>query len=209
MKEYPKILGSERIPLNEECIAFDKLDGSNLRFEYSKKQGWYKFGTRRRLFDHTDPDFGSALDIFQRKYAEPIEKIIFDNYKKTDGFIVYGEFFGPHSFAGIHTPSLLKVEHNDPKDFVIFDVNVHKKGFIAPKEFLKLFGSLHIPAIIYEGPLSEEFAKDVREGKYPVVEGIVAKGGAGHDVWRYKIKTHAYLKRLQEVFGVGWKQYWE
>lgn len=79
MKEYPKILGSERIPLNEECIAFDKLDGSNLRFEYSKKQGWYKFGTRRRLFDHTDPDFGSALEIFQRKYAEPIEKIVFDN----------------------------------------------------------------------------------------------------------------------------------
>ena len=209
MKDYPKILGSHDIPLNEECVVFDKLDGSNLRFEYSKKQGWYKFGTRRRLFDHTDPDFGTAIEIFQKKYAEAIEKIVLDNYKKPDGFIVYGEFLGPHSFAGIHTPSMLQVEHNDPKDFVMFDVNVHKKGFVAPQEFLKLFGGLHIPTVIHEGPLNEQFIQDVREGKYSVVEGVVVKGGSGHDVWRYKIKTFTYLKRLQEVFGVGWTQHWE
>lgn len=26
--------------------AFDKLDGSNIRFEWSRKRGFYKFGTR-------------------------------------------------------------------------------------------------------------------------------------------------------------------
>lgn len=208
MKEYPKILGSEKIPLNEECIAFYKLDGSNLRFEYSKNKGWYKFGTRRRLFDHTDPDFGSAIDLFLSKYADQVEKIVLDNFKKPDGFIVYAEFFGPHSFAGIHDPAFLDFP-NDPKDVVIFDVNVHKKGFISPRKFVDLFGHLHIPEIVYEGPLSEQFVKDIREGKYPVIEGVVAKGGEGHNLWMRKVKTFAYLKRLQEVFGVGWSQYWE
>lgn len=207
MKEYPSIPGA--FPNNQECIGFYKLDGSSLRFEFSRKQGWYKFGTRRRLFDKSDPDFGCAIDLFLNKYAQPLEQIIVDNFKKPDSFIAYCEFLGPHSFAGIHTPEFLGVDNNDPKDVILFDVNVHKKGFISPENFLKLFSTLHVPEVVYRGKFTEEFVKDVREGKYPVVEGVVVKGGENHSLWMNKIKTFDYLKKLQEKFGVGYKDYWE
>jgi len=44
MKSYPSIPGKHTngIPLT----VFDKLDGSNIRAEWSKKRGFYKFGTR-------------------------------------------------------------------------------------------------------------------------------------------------------------------
>lgn len=59
MKQYPSINSSNGQSFKEFVAdVFDKLDGSNLRFEWSKKQGWYKFGTRHRLFDNTDPVFG-------------------------------------------------------------------------------------------------------------------------------------------------------
>jgi hypothetical protein len=40
---------------------------------------------------------------------------------------------------------------------------------------------------------------------------VVCKGGDGfnHSLWMVKIKTKAYIKELQERFGVGWKQYGE
>lgn len=151
MKEYPKILGAG-IPSGDPCIAFYKYDGSNLRFEWRPKSGWYKFGTRRRLFNETDPEYGEAVAIFSKKYAEPVEKVIREKFKKAESAIVYCEFFGPHSFAGKHEPGFLGVESNDPKDLVLFDVNIHKKGFVSPADFLDLFGHLHIPKVIYEGP---------------------------------------------------------
>lgn len=208
MKEYPKILGSEKAPINETCIAFDKLDGSNLRFEWDHKQKWYKFGTRRRLFDAKDPDFGGAIELFMQKYSQDIEKIVFDKFKKPESFICYAEYFGPNSFAGIHDPTLLNLP-NDPKDLVLFDVNIHKKGFVDPQNFVNLFGNLHIPRVLYQGPLTLTFIDDVRQGKYDVVEGVIVKGGTGHDIWMRKIKTLTYLQKLKDVFGVGWVDYAE
>ena len=77
IKHYPKINGicGDYIPWGEECICFNKLDGSNLRFEFSFKGGWYKFGTRNRLFDKSDKDYGQAIDLFTKKYIE-LPKII-------------------------------------------------------------------------------------------------------------------------------------
>ncbi len=40
MKSYPSILGSTGQNFTEfDSFVFDKADGSNLRFEFSKKQG--------------------------------------------------------------------------------------------------------------------------------------------------------------------------
>jgi hypothetical protein len=54
--------------------------------------------------------------------------------------------------------------------------------------------------------MGRQFINDVRNGAYPVVEGVVAKG----DGWMAKIKTLAYLRRLDEAFGreVA-RKYWE
>ena len=143
------------------------------------------------------------------KYAEGVEKVLRDNYRKVENAIVFAEFFGPHSFAGKHDATFLGVDSNDPKDVVLFDVNIHKRGFVPPRTFLEQFGHLHVPSVIYEGPFTEEFVQDVRNGKYPVVEGVVAKGGEKHDLWLMKVKTLSYLQRLRDVFGTGWEQYGE
>ncbi len=44
-----------------------------------------------------------------------------------------------------------------------------------------------------------------RMGLYPVVEGVVAKG----DGFMVKVKTYSYLKRLNEVYGADYRNYWE
>lgn len=200
MKTYPKIPHATLDGRN--CIAFDKKDGSNLRFEYSRKTGWYKFGTRKRMFDRTDTTFGCAIDIFINKYGIKLEKIVKDNYK-CDSFIAFGEFLGPNSFAGQH-------KQEDVKDVVLFDINVHKKGFIEPQRFVDLFKAVHIPDIIYQGPLTQEFFEKVRNDHYQLDEGVICKGGEKtHDIWMMKIKTLNYLEKLKTNFGQDWEQYWE
>lgn len=210
MKIYPKILGGTRGVENSPCIAFEKYDGSNLRFEYSKNSGWYKFGTRRRRFDETDPEYGPAIPLFMHKYAAQIERIILDHpvYSKSTSFVAYAEYVGPHSFAGKHDPDFLGVEEN-PLDLILFDINIHKRGFISPEEFVGLFQHLPVAEVVYQGRLNEGFVSDVRQGKYPVNEGVIVKGGEGHNLWMRKIKTFEYLDRLKDVFGQKWKDHWE
>lgn len=203
MKTYPSIPYPDSRVIDEYCYAFYKYDGSNLRFEWSKKQGWYKFGTRTRLFDRTDPDFGSAVDIFLNGLGEGIDKVFRSNkeYKNSDRAIVFAEFFGASSFAGQHVAS-------EPKELVLFDVNVHKKGILDPKEFIADFGHLKIAELVYQGPFSEVFIEEVKEGKLPLVEGVIAKGGSGHNLWFRKVKTAAYKEKLKEFFKGDWEKYW-
>ena len=188
--------------MGEKCFAFYKYDGSNLRFEWTKKKGWVKYGTRRRLFDASDEVFGGAIELFQNTLAEGIDKVLRDQYRDTQKVTTYAEFVGPRSFAGQHHP-------DDEKELVLFDVSIHKKGLVAPIDFVKQFGHLNSAELIYEGNLNQTFIDDVRNDKYPLDEGVVVKGGSGHKLWMCKIKTHSYLAKLKEVFGGEWAKYWE
>ena len=69
MKTYPSIDGLAKAP-HKPCYTFVKYDGSNLRFEWSKKRGWYKFGTRKTMIDQNTPVFGSAIPMFLEKYGD-------------------------------------------------------------------------------------------------------------------------------------------
>ena len=132
MKQYPHIPKSTGQSFCEfDAYVFDKLDGSNLRFEWSKKQGWHKFGTRHRLFDETDVDFGPAIPLFMNGLANEIEKTCRD--QGFDRVVVFAEFWGDQSLGGYHDP-------DDPKRLSLFDVSVHKRGLLGPKDFVKLFG---------------------------------------------------------------------
>jgi hypothetical protein len=61
MKEYPSIpsaadlLARSNDYLGRPFVAFDKLDGSNIRAEWDRKKGWHRFGSRRRLLDASEP----------------------------------------------------------------------------------------------------------------------------------------------------------
>lgn len=204
MKQYPSIPPAIH-HIGQPCIAFYKYDGSNLRFEYSKKAGWYKFGTRERLFDKTDPVFGSAIDLFTNTYGQDIENIIKNDkqLRNVSSIICFAEFFGSRSFAGQH-------HNNDPKELVLFDVNIHKKGILGPSEFINYFGHLKIAKIIYQGNLTQGFINSVRNNEISDLnEGVIAKGGSGHNLWMCKIKTLAYKEKLKQVYTDKWQQYWE
>ena len=199
MKQYPEIDGSNKAPIGASCLAFVKYDGSNLRWEWSPKKGWYKFGTRTRLFDHTDEIFAEAIPLFQDTLGPELERRIKEIERGIQNAIVFTEFFGQNSFTGIHNPT-------DTKELRLFDVNLYKRGIMKPRQFLKNFGDLPFAAqVVYDGTLNQEFIAAVRCGVYPVVEGVVAKG----DDFMCKIKTLTYLTKLKETYHDGWKNYWE
>lgn len=201
MQQFPSIANYKTFS-NQSCIAFDKLDGSNVRFEWSKKRGWHKAGTRKRMLDETHPHMGQAPAIFLNKYGESLERIFRDNneYNKRDSFTVFGEFFGSNSFAGVH-------ELDDDFDVVLFDIWIYRVGMIGPRELIDNFGHLHIPDVIYEGNLDVKFLKSVRRNDYNLREGVICKWGKTgkwkKDIRMCKIKTQQYIDRVKALYGTG------
>lgn len=81
---------------------------------------------------------------------------------------------------------------------------------IDPQQFLRDFGSLNIPRVLYRGKLTGKFVDEVRQGKYSVAEGVVCKGhNRLKGLWMLKIKIHTYMQRLQQAFKNDWESYWE
>lgn len=198
MLQYPSILGSSKAPLGKQCIAFYKYDGSNLRWEWSPKRGWNKFGTRRQLFDHSTPLYNQAIPIFE-EFADEIVYRTKQIVKNPERITAFTEFFGPSSFAGSH-------DFDEQKELRLFDVFLFKKGFVPPKQFVDVYGSMPQSAeIVYEGTLNRRFVMDVRNGEYNVTEGVIAKG----DAFSVKIKTDEYFKRLRDRFDDEWLNYAE
>jgi hypothetical protein len=214
MLYYPKIPGGAAAPLGK-CVAFDKLDGTNLHWCWEREFGWHAFGTRRdefnltaggiAAFDTAHPGLERAAPTFLETLAEPLEALLraHPNYSRCAAVKAFTEYVGPNSFAGAHAS-------NDPMRTVLFDVWLDGYGFVAPQQFVSDFGQLSIPRVVYTGKLTGAFLEAVREGKYGVAEGVVCKGGAGgEDVWMVKVKTYAYLERLKKAFGARWEEFWE
>ncbi|BAT55607.1 hypothetical protein NOS3756_46000 [Nostoc sp. NIES-3756] len=208
---YPKIPDSKNCP-GKRCIAFEKYDGTNLHWAWDVELGWYAFGTRRDRFDLDEmgiaqfntahPGLETAAEIFQRDFATPLEKIFRENpnYQSPE-ITVFTEFFGMNSFAGMH-------KQDEPKQLILFDVQVDK-SIIYPEQFLQDFHHLKIARVVYCGKLTGQFIDDVRAGKYGVTEGVVCKGVSNNKIWMIKIKTYAYMKKLQQSFQNDWESYWE
>lgn len=201
MKQYPSIPRSTGQHFREipGAYVFDKLDGSNLRFEWNRKRGWYKSGTRTRLFDQSDPDFGEAIPLFQRALVDPVEKVARD--ERWDQIVVFCEFWGAKSFAGLH-------EKDDPKRLTLFDVAVYKRGLLGPKDFLKLFGNLQpplTPRFLGQSNWTRGFVDRVRAGEVEGVtfEGVVGKMGNGrtHDLVMAKAKTQKWVDAVLAKYG--------
>ncbi len=197
---YPSINGPAFAHLGSPCVAFEKYDGSNLRFFWDQKRGWHSSGTRYRWFKAATPTFGVAVELFQQQYAQGILDSLrrIKDYRGVTELVAFCEFFGPGTFSGLH-------QEDEPRQLVLFDLYLPGRGFVFPKEFVSHFGHLPIARVVYEGAFSRSFVEDVQDGKYRVKEGIVAKGvhirrrrkgKADHEVWMAKVKTRAWLKHL-------------
>ena len=73
MKTYPSI---DRIIRNDIHIySFDKLDGNNIRAEWTSKRGFYKFGSRTQLIDENTKPLGKSISIIRDKYEEDLAMV--------------------------------------------------------------------------------------------------------------------------------------
>ena len=197
MKSYNSIPHWNKGKFGSTVVAFDKLDGSNLRFEWSPKRGWYKFGSRNVMITSETKILGEGIQLFLNKYSDGIEQIIRTNknYRNIRSVVTFVEFFGENSFAGQH-------EDEDKKDVMLIDINLYQKGLIHPKPFIDDFGHLGIPNIVYKGEYTQEFIDHVKENKFNLQEGVVCKGVVDKKLWMTKIKTWDWLDRVKEKMGI-------
>lgn len=206
MKEYPHISHYSKGILGEQVHAFNKLDGSNIRVLWDKKNakksistgGFIRFGTRTQIISRVDQHFGDSVDLFLDKYCDDLNRIFHDEryFRNINRVNLYCEYFGPSSFAGYH-------DLKEKKDVVLFDVAPERKGFITPKLFIEMFGQLDIPELIYNGSFNKELIENIKNSS--LQEGVVCKGvrkTKGNDiVWMTKIKTITWLDRLKNKYG--------
>lgn len=180
-------------------IAFDKLDGSNIRFEWNKKRGFYKFGSRNVMIDENSEQLGIGVRIIKEKYEEQLNRIFTTKkYRDVLSFVCYGEFIGKSSAFGQHD------FEKDQFDVVLFDVDRYKKGLIPPKEFVDDFGDLGIPKIVYTGNLNKELVGRVKANEFYLSEGVICKGKINtkkdrEQLYYCKIKTDDWFKRLRAL----------
>ena len=207
MEQYPSIIGSAKAPLGNPCVAQYKYDGSNLRWEWSPKKGFHKYGTRQQLFDKTDPTFGVAIEMFHDTLADEIVRRTREFIRNPQRITAFTEFFGENSFAGSHEPA-------DAKELRLFDIYLFQKGMLPVKDFLKHYGDMPQAAeIVYEGNLNKEFITNLKTGAFacekdlsrPIFEGVIAKGNG----FAVKIKTDAYFVRLRQKYPERWEQFGE
>ena len=186
MKQYPSMSQEIR---NIPAYVFDKLDGSNIRAEWHPKKGFWKFGSKTRLLGTDQLWINAADQLIRQKYEDELSKVFRkERYEKAVAFF---EFYGENSFAGHHKEEEHKV--------VLFDISPHKKGFLPPDEFLKLFGHLDVPKLLYRGNINQPFVESVRKSELPGItfEGVVCKAKMSHEILMFKIKTLKWLERLK------------
>ncbi len=188
MKKYPSIEANKILP--GVVWAFDKLDGSNIRAEWSgKKRVFYKFASRKQLIDENTQILGEAISIIRSKY----EKILSERFSvlKYESVVCFFEFFGAHSFAGQH--------EDESHDVVLFDIAPYKKGLLHPSQFTELAKDLDIPRVIYKGNMDNEFIQAIKKSTFKELthEGVVCKNEYG----MVKIKTNSWLDAVKKKYG--------
>lgn len=205
MKNYGETQKYSLDHLGKHILAFDKLDGSNFRVEWNRKLskksaftlGFKKYGTRNRVITNTRDQFFEMVEIFEEKYAEKIDERFRTHniFRNADMITLYGEFVGENSFGGFH-------DWNEDHDIYFFDAFVYKREFISPSDFYSEFRDISMPKLIYKGPLTEQFIREVQENKFNLKEGVVYKFVEDKRIYRAKIKTHEWLDKIKENFGV-------
>ena len=191
MIEYPTI--DCTIDCNNEIIAFDKLDGSNIRAQWSsKRKSFYKFGSRTQLIDKSDPILGPAIGLINEKYSDALSRTF--EASGCSSAICFFEFYGPSSFAGKHT-------RDEKHDVVLFDVMLDCKNLVAPLAFIELTQGMHVPTVCFKGKLDEKIINDIRTSSLKGItfEGVVCKNALTGSM--FKIKSHAWLDKLRQQCG--------
>lgn len=153
------------------------------------------------MYDKTHLQLGNVVTVFERKYFDKLYNYFSTvrDYRTLQSIVVYLEYVGPNSFAGLHDP-------NDKMYLVLIDVWKHGKGWVEPKDFVKDFTEFGIPEVIYRGNLNQEFIQDIKNNIYNLKEGVVAKvtqqtKRVDKKVWMVKIKANQWYEKLKAKYG--------
>lgn len=196
MEQYISI---PRDVVDVPIIAFDKLDGNNIRCEWTKKgKVFEKFGSRKVLLGE-DSWLAPAIPLIKAQ-EEAIVKVMRD--ERWEKATLFFEFHGPNSFAGQH-------QEGDVMTATLLDVFVYKKGYLLPNDFVKLFCGntlINTPDILYRGNPNQDFVRSVKDGTLPGItsEGVVCKGlptKRGYPPTMFKVKTNAWLEKVKAKYA--------
>lgn len=197
MKSYPSI--TTKIDFKKSFYLFDKLDGSNIRAEWSPKKGFYKFGSRTQLLTPDQTALYPAIDrINSFTGSTGIELSSKLSKLNCESAVCFFEWVGPNSFAGSHPDSI------DDMRVVLIDVALYKKGIMSPERFIEHFSDFDIPKILHQGKISEELFQSIRTSELSGItfEGVVGKERGCNKDGRHdmcKIKTNAWLNKLKDM----------
>jgi len=130
--------------------------------------------------------------LFLAKYEDDLSRIFRE--QRWESAVTFFEFLGPNSFAGYH--------HDEPHTVTLFDVDVYKKGLLEPRDFIRLFGDLDIPRVVYTGNANKPFIDAVRNNTVEGVtfEGVVCKGPRDRKTGMpllFKLKTQLWYDKLK------------
>jgi hypothetical protein len=190
MIEYPSI--SAEIRRGISIVAFNKLDGNNLRAEWTLKKGLHKFGTKTRLLGPDELPLSKAIVMIPDKYADLHKRLKKERVQRA---VCFFEFWGPQSWFGTQ-------QLDDDHQVTLIDIALEKRGILPPREFLKLTRGLDTPAVLYEGNCNSEFVNSVNQGTLEGLgsEGVVCKGPfdrkSGMPIM-FKVKRHDWYERLR------------
>ncbi len=192
MKSYPSITVKTREDVN--AWVFPKYDGSNIRAEWNKKRGFYKFGSRTRLIGDDEKPLGQSIELIKKHY-ESLSDVF--SKKGYESVVCFFEFFGQHSQFGNHNAE-------EPHEVILFDIAPYKKGILEPDEFIDLAGPyVKIPPTLYYGKINTTLIQEVKVGTLEgmTFEGVVCKSKNDKKTKMpimFKIKSEAWYKALKE-----------
>ena len=194
MKTYLTIPKEPRY--GTSVYTFDKLDGSNIRAEWSRKRGFWKFGRRNGLLDDSNPILLAAPLLIEALYADDLDRIF--RKQRWQKAVAFFEFWGLNSAYGLH-------DENERQTVTLIDVAADKKGILPPRDFVRLFEDVGTPALLHHGPWNKDLEQQVREGTLPgmTFEGVVCKGppiSPGRPLM-FKVKSQAWLDKLRDHCG--------
>lgn len=193
MKEYPS---TNNPPVfGKPFYVFDKLDGQNVRAEWTRKtKRFVKFGKRHTMLDSFDPQMGQAVELIRQNFEKRLTDLFVDN--RWDNVVAFFEFYGPRSFCGFHHPE-------DQLKCTLIDLNVYKKGIIHPREFVSLAKDSGVDAAKFHGiyNVGPEFIQIISDGKLTDMapEGVMCKGDPlknGYPPYMFKLKTKMWIEKL-------------
>lgn len=195
MKAYPSIPSWSRVS-GTPVYVFDKLDGSNVRCEITRKGKIDKFGKREGLLDEQTPFLIQAVQLIHEKYGTDLARLVHD--QQWEKATAYFEFWGPSSEFGWHA--------DEPHTVTLFDLAPYKHGFLEPREFLRLCGHMDHARLLHMGNFTHEIAEAVSNSTLEgmTFEGVVAKGALDRKTGMplmFKWKSLAWLRKLKDRCG--------